>query len=813
MISTVSFSFDLTASPPRAVIVDSTNYATLLSPATVATQQAKGYGVLTFNGDIIEEKNTSSNPLIDIQAGQTTAYIDLPLDNNGNVANGVYGFEYSLRLDSTTFLSGGTVSGGTTFTNTSDWLGNFLKTGDSIDLQPFPGSPVINTVSSAAVVGGDTELTLGTSVANGTYFLYVNNVVTEQFNETYSYAGCTQTTADVNFTYDCEYGNSGTWAVSNATVLGSNEIVSSLSCTINYPSWTNVDPIFNPQIITTSLPYSPPVETEPLLATGTYSVILSEQIQQTQSSGLTVLYSKSITKEFTVSCAGTLCGLVPCIENLRAAHAAELIRNKVSKYQVYVDNVLLYYTEAMNYKACGELDKYKETIALLQAQLDASGCDCACCDDETYYWVSNNSANSIIDELLANFQFRLYDGEGSDPGPTQTGVELGALWEDTSTGILYRCTDATPSYLQWEQYYDPNAAASSLTATPSSPYLTSNNVQGQLVNTNTALVNLDSYVDSLNGTNGVSRTGNNFLLGGSLTQNTTINKGTYDLNIDSTSGDINITSTSGDVNIDADLYVSSTGTAIFIEGTTRAISATATNDQAAFLEVNRTTNNTVAENLVLRTSVDSGSGLAGLGTSIQFESEGTSAVISTAAIESLITNPSTGRGSLQLKVKSVSSTPSAALTLNDTLSATLNAYGGGTYLNNSPKYFLSIDSGGLIYETSLPIYTMAIARISQSGLYPGNPPTLIQTVYNNTAQTFSFNHDGVGVYRIILSGSVINSTKTSVAITNGFGTTRIGFVYAEPNAAGYIILRTYDESGVASDGVLNNATIEIKIFE
>lgn len=955
MISTVSFSFDLTASPPRAVITDSTTY-----PFPVDFFSTKGYGVLSFNGDIIETFDSPSNPLIDLEAGDTVGYINLPLDNNNNVANGVYSFQYSLRLDSGVGGAGytGTVSGNTTFTSGAEWLVDVLPIGSSISLDG-----VANTVAAAEVVGSDAVITLSTPATNGSgVTLTFNNDVSLQFSGTYAYSGCTQTTADVNFIYDCEYGNSGTWSVSNATVLGANEIVSSLSCTVNYPSWTNIDPLFNPQIVTTSLPYPTlPTEDTPL-ATGTYSILLSEQIQQTQTSGLVVTYVKSITKEFTVSCAGTLCGLVPCIENLRAAHATELIRNKVSKYQVYVDNVALYYLEAMNYKACGELDKYKETIALLEAQLDASGCECACCDDETYYWVSNNSANSIIDELLANFQFRLYDGGGDDPGPAQTGVELGALWEDTSTGIIYRCTNATPTNLIWEEYYDPSVVYPTgadnglsissgdvvlggsldndttinlgfrnldFTSTSGNLEFAATNGGNMVVSTNagtaidvtgtgsalkvegtvnaldvlattstagilkvqravdnTVAVNLvlQTSVDSApganglgssirfdsegstssivttgsiqsvltsasapttgdlkfnvrstsglvnsfnlnddasvtlpfygdgnytgtptyslgvdvdgnviesnpinNASNGVSISGNDVVLGGSLDANTTIDLGTRSLDFTGTTGNVSMTA--------------SIGTALSLEGTTNALDVTATTNTAATLEVNRATNNTVATNLVLQTSVDAGVGATGIGSSIQFKSEGASTTITTAAIESPVTNASTGRGNLEFKVKAGGASPTTSFILNDDLSATLKSYGAGNYAGTASQS-LSVDSAGNIIESAFVKIFAAKVTSPSPGVY-----TLTKMI-DTTGGVISMTYSG-GTYTISSSNSAFTVGRTFITATLDLGTNAIFTAFY--STASQIFVQTTVPGSSPIDGLLDGY-IKIEIY-
>ena len=786
MISTVSLSFDLTYTDPitgtvipRCVVTDSTTY-----PFAVDLFSAKGYGVLTFNGDVIEAKDTVLNPLINLEAFETTGFINLPLDNNGNVANGVYGFEYSLRLDSTASGIGyvGTVTGGTTFTSAAEWLVEVLPIGSSVGIDG-----VNNTVAGAVVVGSDAVITLGTVAVNGPAKpLTFNNNVSLQFSATYPYSGCTQTTADVGFIYDCEYGNSGTWSVSNATVLGATEIVTSLNCVINYPSWTSSNPLFNPQVITTVLPYPTlPGDNTPL-ATGTYSVSLSQQIQQTQASGLVVLYNNSVIKEFAVSCAGSLCGLIPCMENLRAAHATELIRNRISKYQVFVDNVVLYYIEAMNYRSCGELDRYRDTINLIQAQLDASGCDCACCDDNSYYWVSNNSANSIIDEILANFQFRLYTGPGA-PSASEVGVELGALWQDTTTGILYRCTGATPGSLTWALYYDP------------------------------------SVVYPTGADNGLSISSGNVVLGGSLDNNTTIDLGFRSFDFTSTSGNLEFAATNGgnmvvSTNTGTAIDVTGTTSALKVEGTVNALDVTATNSIAGILKVQRAVDNTVAVNLALQTSVDSAAGANGLGSSIQFASESsTSSTVTTSSIQSVLTSASAPTtGSLGFNVRSTSGLVNS-FNLNDDASVSLPSYGSGTF-TGTPTYSLGVDASGNVVETTAPpkVY---LATVSQSGT--GNPTVAV--LLNTTGETITWAYSGVGTYEATITNGVFAPAKTAVMATLGGYASPFPYNGALVSVAG---IRTSNStvqilsfgaptggSGPElANGVLYAATIRIEIY-
>ena len=659
MQSTLSLTLDITQK--KGFFTDTTDYSAI--SVDVNALGATGSVAIYFQGDLIGSPLT-----IDLAGGDTTTSLfDLELDLNGNVANGSYSAVYTVdfAFSNTTALAapdqivlasiGANYQGFTVGANIEV----------SVDL---PGGALITGASN---ISGNLYVTIDQSVSATLGSLRAVNVSQVFSGFSWVYSGCTQTTAGVEFTYDCEFGNSGSWAVSNTTVLAANEFITSQVCTINYPSWTNVDPIFNPQVVTTSLPYPTILGEDTPLATGTYSVLLSQQIQQNQASGLIITYSNSITREFTVTCAGTLCGLVPCIENLRAAHATELIRNRISKYQVFVDNVLLYYTEAMNYRACGELDSYKSTIALLQAQLDASGCDCACCDNETYYWVSNNSANSIIDELLANFQYRLFDTGMGDPGNTQAGVELGAIWQNTNTGILYRCTLATPGSLTWALYYDP------------------------------------SVVYPTGADNGLSISGSDVVLGGSLDGNTTIDLNTRRLTLSGTTGDVEISSTIGTA-----LDVIGTTSALSVEGTNNALDVLATTNTAATLQVERATDNDVATNLVLRTSVSGGVGANGLGSSIEFRSEGAAATITTSSIESVVTNASTQRGELKFNVKAAGPTVANSFTLNDDLSATLPFYGDGNY-TGSLTYYLGVDVDGNVIESN-PV-TGASNGLSVSG--------------------------------------------------------------------------------------------------
>lgn len=776
MISTVSLSFDLTyvnpatnAVQPRCIVTDSTDYIGLgLDPVDF---QLKGLGEITFNGDVIESHNTVGDPMLDLEnwdfsTGNPTVTYDLPLDSNGNVANGVYTFLYRLRVNVQAAVALPitiTPTDLVTFT-ANQWVSQFLEVGNSITLvESFVTSETV-TVEATAQVGADGEITVSDytiPVADSATFELIN----VQLNDVYTYSGCTQTTADVSFTYDCEYGDNGVWAVSNTTTLASNEVVSSLNCSINYPSWATLSPTFPGNVVVTSLPYPGVPSTPTPLATGTYTVSLTQQILQTQTDGLILQYSTSVIKEFVVSCAGTLCGLVPCIENLRVAHQTELIRNKVSKYQVYVDNVLMFYTEAMNYRACGELDKYRQTVEHIKSQLDASGCECTCCDDNTYYWVSNNSGESVIESLIASFQFRLFTLDPAGPGSPSVdddetqGVQVGALWENTTTGVIYRCTNNVAGGAVWEEYYAPGVTpdAEDIPAVPG-PILTGNDVQAQLDQVQTLFL--------FDGINGLSKVGTDVGLGGTLDGDTTINVNGNDFIIESDDSTLEVVATAG---------------------------------VPLLLNVNQS-GSTVGINAILTTTNTAGVGANGIGSSIQFAAENAAGTPSTTStIRSVWSNATTGDSNFEITTKE-GNVENTVLLLGFNGLVAFNAYGVGDFNLSTPEYSLAVDANGSVIEVPFVYTYTGRTRFSAGSI-------VIDEFGNTTGATISISNSGVGVYTITASSAIFTTTNT-VAFIQLQGAP--GFTRAVVTNSTTITIYTYNSAGVLDDAVINSGSF-IKI--
>lgn len=494
MISTVTLTLDLTNKTGR--VTDTTNYTAL--GISVASFEAKGLGTIYFQGQQIESKNTIGDPLIDLQSGDTYFDFPLELDVNGEPANGVYKIDYSLRLSTVTipFAASVTLPSTIGVGPGFEWLIIFLEDGDTIRL--YNTVPVFTqqlvTYASGEFVDPDTFLEVDQTITASFPFWSID-ITNPQSSVSYVYSGCDKSVAAINFTYDCEFAPNGTFSVASATQLN-GQTLTSTNATINYPSWTSANPNFNPRIVVNTLPY-----TQNTLATGTYTVVLTQVIQSIQDDGLILQYTTSATDEYKVSCTGSLCGLNACIDSLRVAHIAELKANKISKYQPYVDNILMYYTEAQTYKTCGDFDKYNDALNKIKEQLDSSGCDCSCCNEEVYEWIQVNS-NSSIESLINEIQYRLNDTEPDENDDVTKGVQEGAIWQDVSTGILYRCTDNTAGNAVWAPYYDPGSiivTASGVTSNAQpGGIIIGTNVQGNIDSINNFVLNADTSLTLFN---------------------------------------------------------------------------------------------------------------------------------------------------------------------------------------------------------------------------------------------------------------------------------------------------------------------------
>jgi hypothetical protein len=842
MISTVSLSFDLTytnpvtgALQPRGIVTDSTNYS---GPGGLGidlpTQLAKGLGQITFNGDIIEDYNLVGTPMIDLEIwdyvtqGVPTFIFNLPLDVNGNLANGVYTLLYRLRLVESFEIPVDSATVNTIVITGYEYLANFLEAGNDVS----NGAETVQVVSIDFV---DPTLTINTTtIANPPAWEFlIFDVTNIQANNVYTYSGCVQSTAAVTFSYDCEVGTNGTWAVANSTVLN-GQTITSLNATINYPAWTSLTPTFNSQIVTNTLPYSNNV-----LATGTFSVSLSQVIQNLQVDGLILQYVSSSVQEFVVSCAGSLCGLIPCIESLRNAHATELQRNRISKYQVFVDNLLIYYTQAQNYRSCGDIENYRRTLALIEGQIDASGCECGCCDPDTYQWVNNNAA-STIDTLINAIQFRLVDGVPTINDDSADGVEVGALWEDVSglpgtLGILYVCVDNSPGAAIWQVYYDPNEAppgydATDITYAGAALFPGPTNVATALDDTSTLITSQALSISSLFTALGVT----NAAVASKLTANAPIvgaqrTKITYDTNglvvagttlsatdipsgvlatkigaglVDNTEfGYLNGVTSNLQTQLNTKLPSSLTADTILDYNNFKLTLANGTN-QTDITKNQGTTSSVPALTVQARNAAAA----AGFGSSIALSGNttGNSTQVNMSTVKAYWTDASNGDSNFTVSTTK-GEAESVKLTISNGGQITFNEYNLGNFPDPAPVYSLGVDASGNVVQTT-PVSSGPLVYI---GKVTGNGVgASITQIFNNTGATITFGQFVTGEYLLIASSAVFTSSKTGVFMTPVVGPAFVDVGYLATNQ---INVNTYNASGVAAD-LVANMVIKIEIY-
>lgn len=503
MQSTLTLTLDLDTK--IGTLTDVTNYSSLgLNPVNFGV---KAYGLIKFNGTTIQGSGTNwFNPLIDLEAGNTTYQFDLELDVNGEVANGIYSVEgYQIEARYQKQASSG-FSG--IIIDAQGYNATLYSTPSDIYLL-VTGIGTYNYGSIASVVdlgGGDVMFT--PSVPYPSVAQSLRDIVLKfrTASQTYVYSGCNKITQDIEFSYDCDTDPTGSWSVYSNTPTPSGVNVSAATGTIEWPSWTG-----EPTITVASLPYS-----NTALATGTYGATITQIVtQEIQASPLLeVGYTLESTYEWKVTCAGSLCEMNACIESLRAAHETELLRNKVSKYQPYIDNVAIYLHEADNYKSCAQFDKYRETLAKVKATLDASGCDCGCCDDNEYKWVAVSPATStFLNNLMSEIQFRVgttANRPSSINVASGNGLKVGAIYHSTTDNNLYQISSINLNgAITWVQYYDPTitsitTATNGLTESPAGTVILGG---GLTSSTTISLGNFPLTIESVNAVTYIKKDG------------------------------------------------------------------------------------------------------------------------------------------------------------------------------------------------------------------------------------------------------------------------------------------------------------------
>lgn len=782
MTNTFTLSLNVTTKIGR--LTDTTDYASL--GFNLANSNAKILGTITFQGEVIVQKLSVSSPLINLASGATYYEFPLELDQNGDVANGVYGVVLTLRMAASNLQIGASTNNILVGDGNPEYI-QFLEVGDTLT---FTGAGTEDrTITALELVSGIPVYTLDQNVVFNDYDGYSFDETHAAFTDTYNYSGCTLLVPCIEFTYDCTYGNSGTWSVINSTLITTQTLVS-LSGTINYPSWTGEAPI-----TVTSLPY-----VNNILAKGTYTTNITQVISQTQTDGLIIVYSINSIDEHKVVCVGPLCDLNPCIEKLRQAHEGALLSGRVSPYQAAVDNVNLYYIQAENYQSCGDFANYENRVALIVATIDATGLDCGCgcgdTDSSQIGWVLNTSqeAQDAIEllqeevaELISTQQWIPYDGVPSANQDSLNGYFLNQILLNYNTGVAYIATDVTDGAAVWEIYYQGL-----------NDYVES--VTGNVVDNTDPLNPIVTALESIEG-DGVDNTDpqNPIISWPNLTYYFSVTKTAFDILKNDNQLVIGafyrITNFSTSTVFDRSwtvLVIANSTNTVQTQGwvVTRTLTVVAidlSTSSVDFLE-----NTPVDVRLTPSQVLDWGDEQLSSSGEIQVfieqvnenvlmtYCENNPLVLRLTNVQNLVTgdfgtyNPTTDVFTPNAIVESVTGT---AVDNTDPANPIVNSTGG---------------SGALVYA----------AKLNQAG--SGAPTATV--LYNDTGETFSFNYVDVGVYTMVCSSSVLGD---AVVFLNGGS---IGTTYNAAIIGADTILITTAGSGTPANGRLNSASIKIEIY-
>lgn len=425
MAGTGTFTMNLTTKKGR--FTDTTDYAALgMDLSVLANLNAKGLGTITAQGDIIVQKLTTGDPLIDLASGDTYVEFDLVLDTSGEVAQINYTVDYSLRLNATEELITNITAPSTFDTDTTVDYSTFFEAGNALELVVIGDSPTQDvTIVSFSDVSPSPNLQIVVEETIDDAYDAMNFDITNQWvTGSWTFAGCTLIEACAAFVYDCQYGDFGTWSVTNTTPITDQTLVS-LEATITWPPLTGLSPIE-----VTSLPY-----TNNTLAIGTYSINMTEVLQQTQTDGLIIEYTTTYATEFApVVCttSGDLCGLMTCFNKLLEAHLAAIASSKLSPYQASYDSAVGYLQEYNVYNSCGETAKASTALGKLQLVLDSFGCDCGCgsSNESGSIWVQNTAT---VMAPASQVSYTAPDDQDLITGVTNVKEALDAIIENLVT--------------------------------------------------------------------------------------------------------------------------------------------------------------------------------------------------------------------------------------------------------------------------------------------------------------------------------------------------------------------------------------------
>jgi Collagen triple helix repeat (20 copies) len=452
------------------VVKDETTYSVQGVDTSIIT--TKGLIVMTGPTGVafVSETNVITPP-INISAGSIISPAYTLPTMNGNIVNGDYDLTYTANFNYFSTTGWATTTGVNTITSNITDLSSVLQAGDSIVLNSSTATNNgTKTVVSVTFIAGVTTITvsesLDTDVDCGISF-----VINRVNNLSYTYSGCTRVEPNITAVYDCQATQFGTIEFTDSTVYGAWTAIDR-EISAYYPNGLVPAPVVNPQTATApNLALSE-------LATGTWTTNLSVTAAITQDDGLSIADNIDFSKEFQVTCTGTLCAIRECIDALYVKHMAALGCGTVSPYTKYVDGIALLYPLAKEAQACGDYDEYTNYYNAMVELLNASGveCGCDCCSGEdTPEWVDNASQNgtSIFDQILveiSNLQAEIDaipqivgptgptgpQGPQGVAGPTGPTGPAGLTGATGATGPAGPQGPIGPAGLNWQGAWSPS---------------------------------------------------------------------------------------------------------------------------------------------------------------------------------------------------------------------------------------------------------------------------------------------------------------------------------------------------------------------
>lgn len=389
-------------------VVDATNYTE--EGIDLAALSAKGLGILTApTGAAIYNGSTVGSPLVNLTSTTTSSWFDLPLDNNGAILNGTYSFTYNLRYA----ISDGVINSidaPSTAEVEFTWAGRVLIEGDSVVFAGNSDSANNGTFTVDSVSfdeGSDnstiifTQTTLVTDATpDGTYSF---DVTRSNFAGTsVVWNGCDLKTLAVTITVDCDSTQYGSLTVQDTTDYSGQTLISR-PLSVYYPNGLTPAPTTDPLTTTSG------AITVNAIATGTWTYTLVSNLSVTQDDGLVYTYQATTgAQEFVVSCAGTLCGLTPCIESIKDKYYTSYQKGVASGLEPLILMITQLVGLAKEYKICGNSEMYASTVTQLESVLDESGqCSCGCCDESAgAQWIDNGGLDSqtVLEDLYDQVQ-------------------------------------------------------------------------------------------------------------------------------------------------------------------------------------------------------------------------------------------------------------------------------------------------------------------------------------------------------------------------------------------------------------------------